>query len=143
MPLADYTEASLYPQKIAATLLMTLGALSLLLAAVGLYSVMSYAVTERTKEIGIRMALGARPRNVIGMVIGKALVLTLAGLLVGIPAALALSRFVASFLVQVAATDMLTVVASALFLCVVAVLASYLPARHAMKVDPTTALRGE
>ncbi|HZT29638.1 MAG TPA: ABC transporter permease [Bryobacteraceae bacterium] len=141
MPLAEYTQASLYPQRVAAMLLVALGTLSLLLAAIGLYSVMAYAVNERTKEIGIRMALGAQSGDVLGMVLRRALILTAGGLLVGVPTALALTRLIASLLVQVSANDPLTVAVAALFLSAVAALASYLPARHATKVDPTTALR--
>lgn len=143
MPLNEYTQAALYPQKVAAILLAALGALSLLLAAVGLYSVMSYAVSERTHEIGIRMALGAEQRDVLGMIVGEALVLTAAGLLGGVAAALAVTRLVSSLLVQVSGADPLTFVAAILFLLSVGLLASYLPARRATKIDPIIALRSE
>jgi len=141
MPLSEYMGESLFPQKVAASLLSVLGALSLLLAALGLYSVMAYAVSQRTREIGIRMALGAQRGNVLGMVLRQGMLLTLAGLLAGAAPALALTRLVASMLVKVSATDPLIFAASALFLAAVALLATYLPARRATNVDPMVALR--
>ncbi len=143
MPLTEYTQSALYPQKVAAILLASLGILSMLLAAVGLYSVMSYAVSERTQEIGIRMALGASRRDVHAMVFGKSLAMTATGLLGGVLAALALTRLVSSLLVEVSAADPLTFVAAILFLLGVALVATYVPARRATKVDPMVAWRYE
>ena len=140
-PLFEYMGGSLFPQKVAASLLSVLGALSLLLAALGLYSVMAYAVSQRTHEIGIRMALGAQARDVLGMVVRKGMVLTTAGLVVGIAAALAATRLVTAMLVNVSATDPMIFAGAALFLALVALVASYLPARRATKVDPIVALR--
>lgn len=141
MPLAEYIDAPLFPRRIAASLLSALGVLSMLLAAVGLYSVMAYAVSQRTHEIGIRMALGARPRDVLGMVVRQGMVLTLAGLAAGVAVALAATRLVASMLVNVSATDPLVFAGAALFLGLVAVAASFLPARRATRIAPILALR--
>jgi predicted permease len=141
MPLSEFIEAPLFPQRMAASLLSVLGALSLLLAAVGLYGVMAYAVSQRVNEIGIRMALGAQPRDVLGMVVRQGLIMTAAGLAIGIAAALAAARLVAGMLVNVSASDPLIFAAAALFLGLVALAASYLPACRATKVDAMTALR--
>ena len=154
-PLKEFISASLYPQKVAASLMTVLGSIALLLAAVGLYSVMAYSVAQRTQEIGVRMALGAQPAHVLGMVVRQGLVLTVAGLVAGSALAIALGRAVASVsftnsgmganarLLGSGANDPLIYVAAAVFLCVVAALASYLPARRAASVDPMQALRTE
>jgi predicted permease len=141
MPLEEFITASLFPQKIAAALLSVLGAIALVLAAVGLYSVMAYSVIQRTQEIGIRMALGARPADVLGFVVRQGMGLTLAGLLAGIAFAIAVTRLAAPLLVNVSATDPLIFVAAALFLAAVALVASYVPARRATRIDPNIALR--
>jgi predicted permease len=142
-PLSEYITASLYPQKVAAKLLSVLGLTSLLLAAVGLYSVVTYAVSQRTHEIGIRMALGAQPGDVVGMVVRQGMLLTGAGLAAGIAVALLATRLVASMLVSVSAADPATYAAAALLLGSVALLASYVPARRAARVDPMAALRDQ
>jgi putative ABC transport system permease protein len=118
-----------------------LGAVSLLLAAVGLYSVRSYAISQRTNEIGIRMAMGAQPRDVLAMVVRQGMVLTAAGLAAGLAAALAATRLLSGMLVNVSANDPMILAGAALFLGLMALLASYLPARRATKVDPIAALR--
>jgi predicted permease len=141
MTLADAITTSLYPQKVAASLLCVVGVVSLLLVAVGLYSVMSYAISQRTHELGIRMALGAQPADVLRLVGRQTLTLTLPGLLAGILAALAASRFVANMLVNVSAADPATIAAVAVFLGLVALLAGYVPAFRATRLEPTTALR--
>lgn len=141
MPLADYIGAPLFPQRFAASLMSALGVMALLLAAVGLYSVMAYAVSQRIHEIGIRLALGARPGDVLGMVVRQGILLTGAGVAAGIIAAIAVTRLVSGLLVGVSATDPLIFTAAVLFLFVVAMLASYIPARRASKVDPIVALR--
>ena len=141
MPLTDYIGAPLFPQRYAASLLSALGAMSLLLAAIGLYSVMAYTASQRTHEIGIRLALGADPRDLLAMVVRKGIVLTGAGLLAGMFAAFVVARLVTGLLVNVSATDPLIFTAASLFLVFVALLASYLPARRASKIDPIVALR--
>ncbi|HJQ25494.1 MAG TPA: ABC transporter permease [Blastocatellia bacterium] len=116
---------------------------ALLLASVGLYGVMAYAVTRRTNELGIRMALGAQSGDVIRLVMRESLVLVLAGIAVGLAAALASSRFIASLLFGLTPNDPLTIGLAALLLIAVAALAGYLPARRATKIDPLAALRYE
>jgi len=143
MRLADAVGYSLYAQKVAASLLSVVGVLCLLLAAIGLYSVMSYAVSQRTQEFGVRMALGASHFKVVQMITRESLVLTIPGLFVGMVAALVAFRLFASMLVGVSPADPWTILGSALFLVSVTLLASYLPARRAMHIDPMAALRCE
>ena len=140
MRFSDAVGYSLYPQKVAATLLTSIGMLCLLLAAIGLYSVMSYAVSQRTQEFGIRMAIGASRFKVLQMVTLQSLALALPGLLVGIACALVGSRFFGAMLVRVSPTDPLTLLVAALVLLGVTLLASYLPARRAVQIDPMAAL---
>ncbi|MGP8251263.1 MAG: ADOP family duplicated permease [Terracidiphilus sp.] len=154
-PLKQFIGASLFPQEITASIMALLGALALLLAAVGLYSVMAYSVAQRTQEIGVRMALGAQPGHVMSMVVRHGLALTSSGLIAGSALAIGLARVAASVsftnsamgtaenLLGGSATDPLIYLAAALFLCVVSVLASYLPARRAASIDPMQALRTE
>jgi predicted permease len=154
-PLKEFIGASLYPQKVAASLMTVLGSIALLLAAVGLYSVMAYSVAQRTQEIGVRMALGAQPGHVLLMVIRQGLALTLAGLVAGAVLAIGLARVVASVsftnsamgssanLLGTGANNPLIYLAAAGFLCAVATLASWLPARRASSIDPMQALRTE
>jgi predicted permease len=155
VPLADFIGASLYPQKVAATLLSVLGALAVLLAAVGLYSVMAYSVTQRTHEIGIRMALGARPADVLRLVVRQGLSLAFVGLLTGLCLSVAAARSISAIsfagsamgsgskLLGVSATDPLIYMAAAALLLLVAALAAYIPARRAASVEPVVALRCE
>jgi putative ABC transport system permease protein len=124
-------------------LLTVFGAIAALLAAVGIYGVMAYSVTQRTREIGIRMALGATSSSVMTLIVKQALMLVVIGLILGIGGAYGLTRFIANELYGVKPTDPTTFIAVSLGLVVVAVLASLIPTRRAVSVDPTVALRHE
>ena len=142
-PMESYLASSLAQRRFTLTLLALFGGLALALAAVGIYGVVSCAVTSRTREMGIRMALGAERRDVLAMVLRQAAVLAVTGLAAGLAASFALNRFVASLLFEVRTTDVTTLTAIAALLAAVALAASYLPARRAASVDPTVALRYE
>src|SRR6266568_5189518 len=139
--LSELVDRSLNQVALITGLSSLFGVLAMLLACVGLYGVMSYAVARRTNEIGIRMALGARRSDVMGLVVGHGIKLILAGVGIGIAAALPLARFLASLPFGVKPTDPLTFFVVSLVLAAVALLASYIPARRATKVDPMVALR--
>jgi ABC-type antimicrobial peptide transport system permease subunit len=143
MPLEEYIAASLFPQKIAASLLGTLGSVALLLAAIGLYGVMAYSVAQRTNEIGIRVALGAKPIDVLRMILRESMVLALPGLVVGSVLATALARVVSASLVEVSPRDPAVYAAAAAFTVLITLFAAVGPARRAAKVDPMVALRYE
>jgi len=134
---------SLFPMRVAAAMSGSFGLLALALAAIGIYGVMAYAVSQRTREIGIRIALGAQTRDVLRLVAGRGLTLVAIGLLIGLIAALLLTRLMESLLFDVSATDPLTFITIALLLTFVALLAAFVPARRATKVDPMVALRQE
>jgi putative ABC transport system permease protein len=134
---------SVSPRRFSAVLTGIFSGLALLLAAVGIYGVMSYTVSQRIQEIGIRMALGAEPRNVRTLILSRALKLAILGVVLGWAGASALARFLSSMLFGVKAYDPLTFAAVAAVLTLVALAASYLPARRAMRVDPMVALRYE
>jgi predicted permease len=139
----DRVASSLAPRRFAVTLLGFFAALALAMAALGLYGVVSYAVTEQTREIGIRMALGAERRQVLAMIVSQGLQLVAGGIAFGLVAAFILARLVASQLFEVRTFDPVTFVLMVLLLIVVALTASYVPARRAAKVDPMVALRHE
>ena len=126
-----------------AVLLAIFAGSALLLAVIGLYGVMAYSVAQRTPEIGIRLTLGARPGQIVGMVVGEGLKLAIAGVVFGIAGALALSRLLSGFLYAIDAADPLTYCGVAGILLAVGLLASYLPARRAIQIDPMAALRRE
>jgi ABC-type antimicrobial peptide transport system permease subunit len=130
-------------ERIIATLCGFFGGLALLLAAIGLYGMMAHAVTRRTREIGIRMALGAQRQRVLWMMLRDAVVLVLVGGFIGVPVAFAVTRFIASFLYGLTAHDPVVIASASGLLLIVTVIASYLPARRATKVDPMIALRYE
>ena len=141
--LKSFRDAGLGQERTSAALLSSFGALALALTAIGLYGVLAFAVARRTHEIGIRMALGASRSNVMGLVTGQGMALTLVGLAAGLICAFGLTRLVASSLYGVQPTDPVTFGGAAAFVAVVALVASYIPARRATKVDPLVALRYE
>jgi predicted permease len=143
MTLEQRAETTLASRRANLMLLSLFAAIALVLAAIGIYGVSAYAVSRRTHEIGIRMALGAASRQVTRMVMGKALLLALGGVGIGLVAAAALTRYMESLLVDVSAMDAVTFVLTPAVLGAVAGVAAYLPARHASKVDPMEALRYE
>jgi putative ABC transport system permease protein len=143
MPLSDYISAAWFGSRIASSFLAVLGTISMLLAGVGLYGVMAYSVSQRTREIGIRMALGADPGGVLRIVMREGLLLALLGIAAGLAIALAATPQIAPLLYQVSPADPVSIAGAALFLIVVAVLASLIPALRATRVDPIRALRQE
>jgi putative ABC transport system permease protein len=143
MTLREAVGATLNQQKLYAALIGSFGLVALALAAIGIYGVISYAVARRTHEIGIRMALGAEHSDVLKLVIAQGVLLTLIGLAVGFPATLGLTRLLKSLLYGVSPNDAMTFVLGALVLGSVALLACYIPARRATKVDPMVALKYE
>jgi len=130
-------------ERVIATLSGFFAVLAVLLGCIGLYGLTSYTVTRRTREIGIRLALGAQRRSVLWMVLREALVLALFGIAIGIPSALMATRFIASMLFGISASDLQTITVVSLLLLLVALFAGFLPARRASGVDPAVALRTE
>jgi predicted permease len=141
--LAALVDDSMTQPRFSMLLLTAFGALALILASIGIYGVISYAVAQRTQEIGVRLALGAQPRNVFSMVLGQGARLAALGVALGFVAAFAVTRLMSSLLFGVQPTDPLTFVAVPALLMAVAMLACYLPARRATRVDPMVALRYE
>jgi predicted permease len=143
LPAHDYVEAAFLPQRIAATLLLILGVVAVLLAAMGIYGIMAYVVSHRTHEIGVRMALGAGVADILKLIIAQSLRMVLAGVALGLAGASALTRLLSSFLYGVSPFDLATFTGVSTILAAVALFASYLPARRATRVDPGVALRYE
>jgi predicted permease len=141
--LTEHMRLSLFPTKIAATVLGVFGLVALMLSAIGIYGITSYAVAQRTREIGIRMALGAQLGDVLKLVLTHGVRLTIIGVAIGLVGAYLVTRAITSVLYGVSATDPLTFVFISLLLVAVALLACYVPARKATKVDPLVALRYE
>jgi len=149
MPLTNVQTADeligqvLWAPRMGAALLGIFGLIALTLAAIGIYGVMSYSVNQRTVEFGLRMALGARPADVLRLVLRQGMLLVACGLLIGIVTALFATQLVGALLVGMSATDPLTFLLISLLLAAVAALAGYVPARRATRVDPMVALRYE
>jgi predicted permease len=141
--LSEQRDGTLYAQRAVATMLTLFGLLALVVAAVGIYGVLSYGVTERTRELGIRMAHGARPRDLLGLVIAEGMLLTLLGLVIGVGGAFGLTRLIDRLLFGVSPTDPLTFAAIPLLLAGVALVACGIPAWRATRMDPLEALRYE
>jgi predicted permease len=141
--LGDVAENALEDFRITAMLSSALGSLAMLLAALGIYGVMAYAVSQRTQEIGIRMALGAQKIDVLRLVLGRSFALIALGIVLGLTGAFALSRVVSGFIAELGGLEPLALAAVSTLLAAVAILASYVPARRAAKVDPMVALRYE
>ena len=139
----EIAEASEGELRLTTRLLAGFAGTATLLAVIGLYAVISYSVAQRTKELGIRQALGARPGHIVSLVVGQGFILSISGVVVGVCAAFGLTRVLKSLLFQVSATDRATFIGIAFLYAIVAVLASYIPARRAAKVDPMVALRYE
>jgi len=126
-----------------AVMLTVMGVVALVLASVGVYGVMAYSVAERTQEIGVRVAMGAQPRDVLRLIMSRGMMITSFGLLVGLPLAWGLAHLMASLLYGVSAGDITTFVGIALLMCAITLFACYIPTRKAMSVDPIIALRYE
>jgi hypothetical protein len=139
----EHLALMLFPPRMAALLLSVFGGLALLLSAIGIYGVVSYAVARRTRELGIRMSLGATARDVVAMAVGGGMRLVLIGGLVGIVLAATVTWLISGFLFGISATDLATFVAIPMLLSLVALIAAWVPASRAAAVDPVRALRSE
>jgi predicted lysophospholipase L1 biosynthesis ABC-type transport system permease subunit len=142
-PLTDTVSRSISRQRFMMLLLGVFASVALVLAAVGIYGILSYSVERRTREIGIRMALGARPAEMVRAIVGQGLKLTLIGLGFGFAGAFAVTRLLATLLFGVTPLDPVTFVGVGVVLAIVALIASYVPARRATRIQPTIALRAE
>ena len=139
----EVVSKSMVQPRFLALLLATFSGIALFLAAIGIYGVMAYSVAQRTQEIGVRMALGAQPLHVLRLIFGQSLMMLLVGTVIGLAGAFALTRLMSTLLFGVTATDPLTYISVVGILTFVALLACYIPARRAAKVDPLIALRYE
>ncbi len=143
LPMSTLAAQSIALRRVSTMLLAGFAALALVLAAIGIYGVMSYSVARRTHEIGTRMALGAQPKHVLRLILMQGARLALAGVAIGVVAAVILTRYMASFLFGISAGDPGTLAAVAILLTCIALAACYLPARRAMRIDPMVALKYE
>jgi putative ABC transport system permease protein len=141
--LDEIVDENVAPRRLSVMLLGSFAGLALALAAIGIYGVMSYSVTQRRQEIGVRIAIGAQQRDILRLVMGNGMTLLLLGLGIGLAGAFSLSRFLQSMLFQVKSTDIMTFASVPVLLAVVAFAACYLPARRATLVDPVVALRND
>ncbi len=139
----DVIYRAMWGPRTGATLMSVFGVIALLLASLGIYAVMSHAILQRTREIGIRLAIGAQAHSVLGLILKRGTLVAGVGLLAGLAASLALTRYIQSFLFEIHPTDPATFAVVALALGAVALLACYLPARRATQVSPLIALRTE
>jgi ABC-type antimicrobial peptide transport system permease subunit len=139
----EQVDRRLITERLVAELASFFGVVALFMAAIGLYGVMSYSVSKRTSEIGIRMALGASQGNVIGMVLREAFAVVAIGVAIGLPTALALGRLISNKLYGLSASDPAAIAAATLMILTTAVLAGYIPARRASRIDPLVSLRQE
>ncbi len=130
-------------RRIVLGVLSTFALIALFLATFGIYSVISYSVTQRTQEIGLRVALGAHEAGILKMVLAQGMWISMAGIVAGVAGVLALGKVVSTLLYNVAPTDPLTIIAVSILLSLVSVMACYFPARRALRIDPMTALRSE
>jgi len=135
--------ASIARSRFSTLLLAIFAGVAMVLASVGIYGVMSYTVTQRTHEMGIRLALGAQPLDVLRLIVGRGMLLAFTGVALGVGGAFALTRLLESLLFNVSATDPLTFASIAIIVVVIALLSCYIPARRASRVDPAIALRYE
>jgi ABC-type antimicrobial peptide transport system permease subunit len=140
-PLDTIVRESVAPKRFSMLLLSLFAIVALFLATVGLYGVVAYTVSQRTREIGLRMAIGARPGDVFRLIVGGGMKLAVLGVVVGIASSLALARLIQSMLFEVAPFDLVSYVATTGALLVMAAIACYIPARRAVRVDPTVALQ--
>jgi putative ABC transport system permease protein len=142
-PMSAFVDKAMAPTRFALVMIGIFAGVAAILAAVGLYGVLSTVVRQRTAEIGVRMVFGAPRRSIVNLIVGQGLRLSIAGVVLGILGAMAMTRVIASMLVEVKPTDPMTFVMMSLLFCAIAAAASWLPARRAAALDPSVALREE
>jgi ABC-type antimicrobial peptide transport system permease subunit len=143
LTLTDRVNETLVRERLMLRLAIGFGMVAMLLASVGLYGTLAHAVARRTREIGVRVALGAEPGRMVAMVLREAMILTAIGLVIGLPLAIGVGNALRAFLFDVPPRDPVTLAASCLVLTVVALVAAYVPARRASRIDPSAALRAD